>query len=129
METHKRTTRQTTTSPHTQIRMRDHGTNEYHTPTSVGIKSRLLKRQPTPTDTPHAQTEYKARDPGAKSVPHPLWRPPKRQPATRDLQLVPTTRPMVNHQAQPPVPHTRPSGDGTTHPPKWYHTPALVGYV
>ncbi|KAF9503213.1 hypothetical protein BS47DRAFT_1369706 [Hydnum rufescens UP504] len=56
-------------------------------------------------------------------------KPPKRQPATRDPQLVPTTRPMVNHQAQPPVPHTRPSGDGTTHPPKWYHTPALVGYV
>ncbi|KAF9502748.1 hypothetical protein BS47DRAFT_1370044 [Hydnum rufescens UP504] len=76
---------------------------------------------------PMRKTEYKARDPGAKSVPHPLWRPPKRQPATRDLQLVPTTRPMVNHQAQPPVPHTRPSGDGTTHPPKWYHTPALVG--
>ncbi|KAF9520068.1 hypothetical protein BS47DRAFT_1357791 [Hydnum rufescens UP504] len=125
---------QTMTSPHTQIRTCDRGTNEYHTPTSVGIKSRLPKQRPTPTDTPHAQNRVQSTRPGRKISTTPALagsklKPPKRRPATRNPQLVPTTRPMVNHQAQPPVPHTCPSGDGTTHPPKWYHTPALVGYV
>ncbi|KAF9504403.1 hypothetical protein BS47DRAFT_1368817 [Hydnum rufescens UP504] len=84
---------QTTTSPRTQIRTRDRGTNEYHTPTEVGIKSRLLKRRPTPTDTPPcakpstkhatwAQNQYHTRFGGSK------LKPPKQRPATRDPQLV-----------------------------------------
>ncbi|KAF9515819.1 hypothetical protein BS47DRAFT_1360649, partial [Hydnum rufescens UP504] len=68
--------------------------NEYHTPASAGVwyyKVFLLIQIQAPEMT------------------------------TCDPRLVQTTRPTVNRRAQPPVPHTRPSGDGTT--------PAQAGVV
>ncbi|KAF9503374.1 hypothetical protein BS47DRAFT_1369575 [Hydnum rufescens UP504] len=52
-------------------------------------------------------------------------------PAKRNPKAANNPCPMVKRQATPPVPQTRPSGcvvllNGTTHPPKQYHTPARV---
>ncbi|KAF9503337.1 hypothetical protein BS47DRAFT_1369607 [Hydnum rufescens UP504] len=76
----------------------------------------------------HPQPDPRTRDREPKRVPHTRFervcgttRIQIQAPemTTCDPRLVQTTRPMVNRRAQPPVPHTRPSGQ--------YHTPARMG--
>ncbi|KAF9503405.1 hypothetical protein BS47DRAFT_1369553 [Hydnum rufescens UP504] len=113
---------------------------KYHTPTAAGLPSMhetppnkntdektmcAATRNPIQEPAAASQNEYHTRFGGCvlqvtqKEQPKLLLCDPNSSPQNDDLR--PATHPMVNRQAQPLVPHTRPSGcganflrDGTT---------------